>query len=119
MTKERVKWENEKLTNEVRQSDMGFFKKSAAMMSYWSNYAKKYSGMTPEQILALSPQNKVVWNASVSQFIFHCYSQQIDDDSTTSSSGGTFTIVLTNGEKLNRITSYNVCYTKLLRNFCI
>lgn len=100
LTKERLKIENEHLTQEIRQSDMGFFKKSAAMMSYWSGYAKRYATMQPDQILALSPENKVLWNSAISQFFFHCYSEDFDEDSNTRSSGGECIILFTNGAKM-------------------
>lgn len=95
------KAENERLSQEIKASGTGFFKGSAAMMSYWANYQKKYYQMSSQQILAENPQeNRLIPNQSVSKIFFSAYDQDLSTDGSQTTTGGKLNIDIAGGETL-------------------
>ncbi len=100
LTKERQKAESKKLSQEIKASGTGFFKGSAAMMSYWNNYQNKYYNMSSDQILAEETENMLVYYNSITQFYFRAYFNKIDSDGSDHSTGGKLRISTQSGETL-------------------
>jgi hypothetical protein len=100
LTRERQKAESDRLSQEIKASGKGFFKGSAAMMSYWADYHKRYYQMSTQQIMAEDPENQLVYNNSVSQLLFHAYDTDYSGDGGQTTTGGKLNISLAGGETL-------------------
>ena len=100
LSKERQKMESDRLSQEIKASGKGFFKGSAAMMSYWSNYHKKYYEMNSGQILAEDPDNMLIYYNTITQLLFHAYDTDYSSDGSQQTSGGKPHISLAGGETL-------------------
>jgi len=95
------KAESAKVSQDVKEQGMGFFKGSAAMMGYWANYYKKYYGMTSAAILAEDPSNMVLEYKNISQVLFKGFSDNTNfDDGTSNVTQGKLHFTLTNGETI-------------------
>mgnify|MGYP001040846059 FL=1 len=95
------KAENERLTQEIKAQGKGFFKGSAAMMSFWSTYGQKYYNKPVQAILAEDPSNAVVPYAAVAEVYFRGYSETSSGgDDSASVTQGKFRFKLANGETL-------------------
>jgi hypothetical protein len=97
LTGERQKTESAKVAADIKAQGLGFFKGSAAMMSYWADYSKKYYTMDINAILAEDPLNQVILYSMISQIRFECYES---GDSESNASGGDLLIQIQGGEML-------------------
>jgi hypothetical protein len=113
LSQERQKAEGARLSQEIKASGKGFFKGSAAMMSYWSHYHEKYYSMPSQQILSEDPENMLIDNNAVSKLFFHAYDTYYSDDSQRVS-GGKLQITLAGGETLK--FSHTLNHNKSIRN---
>lgn len=114
LTKEKQKTESKKLSQEIKASGKGFFKGSAAMMSYWNNYHQKYYNMSSEQILSEETENMLIYYNSISQFYFRAYYSRIDSDGSDQSTGGKLRISLPEGETLK--FTHSIANDRSIRN---
>ncbi|MBV1758854.1 MAG: zinc ribbon domain-containing protein [Dethiosulfatibacter sp.] len=89
LTSERQKAESKMMSQKIKEEGTGFFKGSAAMMSYWSNYGNKYYQMTPSDILREEPTNIEIDHSTISKFVFsRMETKSYSDNNTNSSTGG-------------------------------
>lgn len=100
LSKELQKRESDRMSQEIKASGKGFFKGSAAMMSFWADYYKKYYNMSSQQILAEDPENIVIHYSSISQLLFHAYYTDMSSDGSQQSTGGKLNISLAGGETI-------------------
>ncbi len=100
LSKERQKAENDRLSQEIKASGKGFFKGSAAMMSYWADFHKRYYQMSSQQILAEDPENLMIPNHAVSQLLFHAYDTDYSSDGSQRTTGGKLNLTPAGGETL-------------------
>lgn len=99
LTSERQKAESKMLSQKIKEEGTGFFKGSAAMMSYWANYGNKYYQMTPTDILREELTNVEIHHSSISKIVFsRMESKSHTDNNTTSSTGGSLEIQYIDGK---------------------
>jgi len=95
------KAESAKVSSEIKESNQGFFKGSAAMMRYWSEYYKKYYSMSTAAILAEDPTNVVLPYQAITEVLFKGFSEtSSSDDNTSSVTHGKLNFEIAGGETL-------------------
>ena len=89
LTPEMQKAESARASGEIKENGLGFFKGSAAMMRFWSEYHRKYYSMSVSEILAECHYNVALENMSLSEVYFKCYSTStnFDDNSSSTNEG--------------------------------
>ncbi len=91
------KAESAKVSQQVKAEGKGFFKGSAQMMRFWSEYHKKYYTMPISAILAEDPSNIVIDHPVITRVYFRGFSETVSTgDSTSSVKQGRFELTLTN-----------------------
>ncbi len=88
LSPERQKYENDKVSQQVRAQGLGFFKGSAAMMKFWADYGNKYYAMNTAAVLADDPLNSVLPYVQISEVLYRCYDQSTDMDGDPSTTMG-------------------------------
>ncbi|MBN2286536.1 MAG: zinc ribbon domain-containing protein [Tissierellales bacterium] len=88
LSPERQKTETKLLQQKIKQEGKGFFKGSAAMMSFWSHYGEKYYNMSPEEILKEDVNNIRIFNNDVNKFIFKPIDTNHDHSNNTQTTTG-------------------------------
>ena len=106
LSPELQKAESAKKSAEIKASGIGFFKGSAEMMRYWSNYQDKYRTMPIPSILAEDPMNAEIPYNMISELLFRAYTAGDEDDPDR---GGVMHISLSNGNtvKLKHTISHS------------
>ena len=96
------KAQSAKVSQDIKSKELGFFKGSAAMMRYWSDYYKKYYTMSADAILAEDPSNRVLYYQNISQVLFKGFSDDtsFDDTGTSSVTQGKLYFSVAGGETL-------------------
>ncbi|MDD5603736.1 MAG: hypothetical protein PHG48_06645 [Eubacteriales bacterium] len=101
LTPERQKMENQRLSQSIKSSGKGFFKGSAEMMRYWSNYYKKYYSMGTDAIMAEDTANRLLYHNNLTEVYFSCQKEgTYDEGSYSGGSPGKLHFTLRNGEKI-------------------
>jgi len=77
------KSESKKVSDKIKSSGKGFFKGSASMMSYWTDYHKKYYDMSEADILAEDSTNMIIPYSTISEVLFKGTTESIEKDNTT------------------------------------
>ena len=105
LTKERQNQENKMLQEKIKSEGKGFFKGSAAMMSYWANYGNRYYTMNPDDILNESNNNTVIYNSQVNRIIFRSAerNQHMGNDNYTNTVGE---LIIEGPEKIKTTHKY-------------
>ncbi len=73
--------ETKKFQKKLKESGTGFFKGSAAMMTFWSNFGDRFYNMTPEEILSEEKENFQIQNNDISKIEFKQSLTIVDEDS--------------------------------------
>ncbi len=109
MTPELTKAENAKASKEIKETGKGFFKGSAAMIRYWSDYYKKYYGMNSRDILAEDPSNLMIEYKNINRVLFKGFSDNTsyDENGTSTITQGKLNLFLANGETIKLLHSYS------------
>ncbi len=101
VTQALQKAESDKVSRELKESNTGFFKGSAAMMKFWSDYYKKYYTMGSAAILAEDPTNVILPNHQIAQVLFKgFYESASSGDSSPTVTQGKLEFEMTNGETI-------------------
>jgi len=98
LTPELQKAENAKLSQDIKSNGIGFFKGSAAMMQYWTNYYKKYYTMTANEILSEDRSNVALQYQNIQKVLFQCDSASVDSDGVSYGTQGKLQIDLYGGQ---------------------
>ena len=80
------KLEGQKVSHEIKEKGLGFFKGSAEMMRYWSKFSQRYNTMAVDEILAEDPSNVMIYQQDILKVLFKGYSD--DSGSGDAGSGG-------------------------------
>lgn len=81
LTTDRQKSESKILQQKIKDEGIGFFKGSAEMMSYWSNYGNKYYELNSYDILKEENNNFDITNDEIEQIIFKPGDNSLDNSS--------------------------------------
>ena len=99
ITPELQKREGDRVSREIKEANTGFFKGSAAMMKFWSDYYKKYYTMSSAAILAEDPTNVILPYHQISEVYFKGFYESVSSgDSSSTVTQGKFEIETANGE---------------------
>lgn len=94
------KVENAKASQDIKAKGLGFFKGSAEMMQYWSNYHKKYYSMNIGEILSEDPTNFVLPYQNIKKVMYQCESSTIDSEGSTYGTQGKLNFDLFDGKPI-------------------
>lgn len=97
LTKDLRKTMQTEALDEVQEQELGFFKKSAEMMRYWSNFSNRYYTMSVEEILAEDPSNTIIYKQNIDKVLFRGY---YDDHDDSNSKQGKLDFSLSDGNKI-------------------
>ena len=87
LTPELQKSESAKVSQQIKEDKIGFFKGSAAMMRYWADFYKHYYNMSSNEILAEDPSNMMVLNHQIARVTFDGANVIVDDDDSNTDKG--------------------------------
>lgn len=81
LMKKRQNEEIKKLQKRLKDEGKGFFKSSAAMISFWSTFGDRFYNMDPEEVLSEERENFQIFNNDVSMIEFKQSLTIVDQDS--------------------------------------
>lgn len=81
LMKKRQNEEIKKLQKRLKEEGKGFFKSSAAMISFWSTFGDRFYNMDPEKVLSEERENFQIFNNDVSMIEFKQSLTIVDQDS--------------------------------------
>ncbi|QVK21691.1 hypothetical protein KHQ82_05050 [Mycoplasmatota bacterium] len=97
LSKERQKTENEEVRRRLKEEGKGFFKGTAALMSFWNTYGDRYYDISKEDILKEDGRNFSTTHDKIERFVFRGMRSNVDESQTESSGK---IVILMNGEKI-------------------
>lgn len=96
LSPELQKAESTRKSAEIKASGINFFKGSAEMMRFWSNYHEKYNTLTQQAILAEDPLNIEIPYNIIGELYFRAFQAGFDDDDRDTQ--GNINISISNGQ---------------------
>ncbi len=87
LSKERQNEEIKKFQKELKDSGTGFFKGSAAMMSFWNSFGNRFYKMTADEILSEDKESFQVFNNNISKIEFKQSLIMVENDGQSQKMG--------------------------------